>query len=71
MAHECHAKGCSVPTPPRMLMCLKHWRMAPRPLQAAVWRHYRPGQEIDKTPTSEYLRVMTDAIEAVAAKEGR
>ena len=69
--HTCHAKGCTVEVPPKLLMCLRHWRMVPKEIQSAVWRHYRPGQEIDKKPTAEYLTVMKLAIDAVAAREGK
>ena len=71
MKHPCHAEGCEVEVPPRMLMCIKHWRMVPRPLQALVWRHYVPGQEIRKDPTREYLEVQKQAVEIVARLEGR
>lgn len=71
VCHFCHATGCSTEVPPRLLMCLRHWRMVPRDIQSAVWRHYRPGQEIDKRPTAEYLAVMKLAIDAVAVKEGK
>ncbi len=67
--HLCHAKNCTVPVPPHLLMCFKHWTMVPRNLQKLVWRHYRPGQEIEKNPTREYLQAMEFAIEAVALKE--
>lgn len=67
--HRCHAKNCLTPIPPKLLMCLPHWRMVPREIQAAIWRHYRPGQEIDKRPSIEYLKVMKDAIDAVAEKD--
>jgi hypothetical protein len=70
MAHTCHAKGCPVPVPPKLLMCRKHWYMVPKPLRDAVWAEYRPGQEIDKQPSMAYLHVMRAAIDAVAAKEG-
>lgn len=70
MSHVCHAKGCSVPVPPKLLMCRKHWRLVPRALQRQVWAHYRAGQEIDKRPTMEYLDVADEAIRAVAKKEG-
>jgi hypothetical protein len=36
-----------------------------------VWRHYRPGQEIDKSPTTEYLEAMRAAVRAVAEAEGK
>jgi hypothetical protein len=68
-AHKCHARGCEKTVPPRMLMCLPHWRAVPRQLQAAVWATYRPGQERDKDPSPEYLDAARAAIEAVAELE--
>lgn len=67
--HTCHAEDCNVPVPPKLLMCLKHWRRVPRTIQREIWRHYRPGQEVDKRPTPEYLAVMKRAIDAVAGRE--
>lgn len=69
--HTCHAAGCTEIIPPKMLMCLRHWRMVPRVLQREVWRTYRPGQENDKNPTHDYLMAAHHAIEAVAEKERR
>lgn len=68
--HLCHARGCGVPIPPHLLMCLRHWRMVPIDIQRRVWKHYRKGQEIDKRPSPEYLEVMKEAIGAVAKREG-
>lgn len=51
MTHHCHARGCDVPTRPEALMCLRHWRMVPKPLQRAVWSSYRYGQCDDKQPS--------------------
>ena len=70
--HVCHAKGCEVPVPPRMLMCRRHWRMVPYGLKLAVLSEYQPGQErLDGTafPTDDYLDAAREAIDAVAAKE--
>lgn len=67
--HTCHAKGCCVQVPPKMLMCFKHWKMVPLVLQREIWRYYVPGQEIRKDPTPEYLTAMRRAIEAVEARE--
>jgi hypothetical protein len=69
--HTCHAKGCAVAVAPKFLMCPRHWRLVPRNLQSQVWHHYRPGQEIDKQPSAEYLAVRDAAIDAVAQKEHR
>lgn len=70
-AHTCHAHGCAKAVPPKLLMCLNHWRMVPRHLQSMVWRHYRPGQEIDKNPSREYLLAQRAAVWAVFVAEGR
>lgn len=67
--HKCHAKGCNKSIPPRLLMCLKHWRMVPEALQIRVWATYIPGQENRKDPTDEYLDAHEAAVAAVAAKE--
>ena len=67
--HVCHAEGCDVPIPPKLLMCLTHWRRVPKELQQAVWANYVPGQEIFKNPTPEYVQVARTAIAAVAEKE--
>jgi hypothetical protein len=43
--------------------------MVPLHLQRLVWKHYRPGQEIDKQPSEEYIRVQRLAVAAVAQAE--
>ncbi len=70
MSHRCHAEDCKVEVPPKMLMCLRHWRMVPRALQNAIWEHYRAGQEVDKRPTKEYMIVQKCAVLYVGIKEG-
>ncbi len=69
MSHACHALGCGAAVPPRLLMCLRHWRLVPADLKAAVMRTYRPGQERDKRPTTDYLAAAKEAIRAVARAE--
>jgi hypothetical protein len=64
----CHAIGCDKPVAPKFLMCGAHWRRVPVDIQRRIWKHYRPGQEIDKRPTAEYLAVMKEAIESVRGK---
>ena len=71
MEHKCHALNCPLEVPPKMLMCLRHWRMVPKSLQDRVWATYRRGQEVTKTPSMSYLKAAKDAIRAVAEKEGR
>lgn len=69
--HRCHAIGCEVAIPPRLLMCKRHWFMVPPDIRARVWDEYVPGQEIRKDPTDEYLDVTGEAIRAVAEREGK
>lgn len=69
--HTCHALGCEKIVQPKLLMCARHWRMVPTRLQLAVWTYYKPGQEVSKTPSREYLTATANAINAVAEKEGR
>ena len=71
MIHICHAIGCTVVVPPRLLMHLQHWRMVPKDLQRAVWAAYRQGQEQDKRPSKAYLQAAARAIIAVAEQEQR
>jgi hypothetical protein len=69
--HTCHALGCDLKVPPKRLMCLKHWRMVPNQIQDQVWAYYRPGQEIDKRPTKDYLVAAGAAVQWVYEREQR
>lgn len=69
--HHCHADGCNVPVPPKMMMCKRHWFMVPKALRDRVWATYVPGQERRKDPTPEYMEAQRAAVRAVAEKEGR
>ncbi len=70
MIHLCHAHGCDRPVPPKMLMCLNHWKAVPFSIQRLIWKHYRRGQEIDKNPSNEYMLVQRAAVWAVFCSEG-
>lgn len=69
--HVCHAIGCDVEVPPKMLMCRAHWYKVPAHLRARVWATYRPGQEVTKDPSLEYIEAQRAAVDAVAKAEGR
>jgi hypothetical protein len=72
--HTCHAEGCERHVPPRMFMCKPHWMRVPYGLRVAIWAEYQSGQErLDGTayPSDAYLEVAREAVDAVAAKEGR
>lgn len=57
MSHTCHSPDCNRTVPPRMLFCRAHWYALPKKIQDAIWREYRPGQEIDKKLSLRYLAV--------------
>ncbi len=67
--HHCHAKGCTVPVPPKMFMCRRHWYTLPKSMRDAIWAAYRPGQEVDKNPTVGYMEIAEACIDFVALKE--
>ena len=69
IAHHCHARGCKKVILPGVFMCRPHWEIVPDPLKDEIWRTYRPGQEVDKKPSREYVMAAWAAIKAVAAKE--
>ena len=71
MAHTCHAEGCSVNCRPEYLMCYPHWKRVPKPLQAAVYRHYRAGQCDDMNPSREWMMAAEQAICYVAYLDGQ
>lgn len=53
--HTCHWPGCPRKVPPKMWGCREHWFALPKALRDEIWRTYRPGQEITKTPSQDYL----------------
>jgi hypothetical protein len=66
MRHYCHAHGCNVVVPPSMMMCKSHWYALPKATRDAIWREYRRGQEVDKSPSIRYLAVQRLAVAQVA-----
>lgn len=53
--HTCHWPGCGTQVPPAMWGCKPHWFRLPKLLRDRIWATYVPGQEIDMTPSPEYL----------------
>ncbi len=58
--HHCHWPGCTKQVPPAMWGCRPHWFSLPKALRDRVWRTYLPGQEVDMSPSAEYLQVADD-----------
>lgn len=64
--HHCHWTGCTEQVPPAMWGCKRHWFKLPKTLRDRVWRFYKAGQEIDMTPSEDYLRVADDVQRWIA-----
>jgi len=58
--HACHWPGCDKQVPPAMWGCKPHWFRLPKTLRDRIWRTYRPGQERDMSPSSDYLAAAND-----------
>ncbi len=66
-SHHCHWPGCDQQVPPAMWGCKAHWFSLPKALRDRIWRAYQPGQEVDLTPSEEYLQVADDAQKWISA----
>lgn len=47
--------------PPAKWGCSRHWFTLPVPLRNKVWAAYRPGQEVNGTPSQQYIAVAKEA----------
>lgn len=63
MAHHCHWPGCRREVPPKLWGCKPHWMRLPQEIRDRIWATYRPGQEITKTPSREYVAAAQAARE--------
>jgi len=53
--HHCHWPGCDRQVPPAMWGCQPHWYALPQELRDRIWRTFRPGQEVNDTPSRDYV----------------
>lgn len=58
--HHCHWPECDKQVPPAMWGCKEHWFRLPKTLRDRIWRSFKPGQEVDMTPSAEYLDVANE-----------
>lgn len=68
--HECFAHGCTEQVKPSLLMCPRHWRMVPRPLQTTIHVLYRrqvKGEDVSE----EAWQARFQAVVSVADAEGK
>jgi hypothetical protein len=68
--HVCHWPGCNKQVPPAMWGCRAHWFRLPQSIRNAIWHAYRPGQEVDASPSREYVRAAREAQEWIAQHGG-
>lgn len=54
-SHHCHWQGCDKQVPPAMWGCKPHWFKLPTRLRNLIWATYKPGQEIDGSPSQAYI----------------
>lgn len=69
--HHCHWPDCDRKVPPAMWGCKTHWFKLPAHLRARIWATYRPGQEVSKTPSAEYLSVARQVQDWIAAQRSQ
>ena len=65
----CHWTGCTEQVPPKMWGCSKHWFSLPKLLRDKIWAHYRPGQEVTKTPSIGYINAAKEVQAWIAANK--
>ena len=65
--HHCHWPGCDKQVPPAMWGCSKHWFTLPVWLRRKVWAVYESGQEVNMTPSDEYLAVAREVQEWITS----
>ena len=68
--HTYHWPGCEKQVPPAMWGCKPHWFRLPLRLRNRVWLTFRPGQEVNMTPSAEYLKVAKEVQDWVAEGTG-
>lgn len=71
MTHRCHWPGCNAAVPPAMWGCKSHWFKLPKALRDRIWSTYRPGQEITKTPSPDYLAAAKDVQAWITEQESK
>lgn len=50
--------------------CAPHWKMLPARIRKRILLHYRPGQEVTKDPSPEYLEIARIAGHWIDARKG-
>lgn len=67
--HGCHWPGCPKQVPPAMWGCKPHWFALPKHLRDAIWLEYAIGQEVDLSPSEQYLVIAQQVQDWIAEHE--
>ena len=67
--HHCHWPGCTQQVPPAMWGCKGHWFKLPASLRARIWATYRPGQEVNGTPSAAYIEAAKAVQDWIAGQQ--
>lgn len=70
-AHHCHMPGCRVATPPRLLMCAKHWAAVEPATQREVYRTVRQRANAIDATWAPWWRAAHRAIAQAMLSEKR
>lgn len=65
--HRCHWPGCGASVPPALWGCRRHWYMLPKALRKKIWATFRPGQEVNGSPSRHYLAAAREVQEWIIA----
>ncbi|KQV85462.1 hypothetical protein [Rhizobacter sp. Root1221] len=68
--HHCHWPGCERQVPPAMWGCRPHWCALPQELRDRIWRTFQLGQEVNGTPSCDYVEAAR-AVQAWIAQQPR
>lgn len=60
--HTCPGPDCKAQVPHSMLMCARHWRQVPRPVQNRLWAAWQDG---NGAGTDEHIAACDAAIAAI------
>lgn len=55
--HHCHWPGCGKQCKPAYWGCYSCWMKLPKYLRDKIWETFKPGQEVNATPSREYIQV--------------
>ncbi len=69
--HTCHWPGCPTQVHPAQWGCSTHWYKLPKILRDKIWTSYRPGQEINLTPSTSYLNVADEVQAWIKAEKAK